>query len=81
MNYYKIKSKEDQQYGSCLWIAKQYEKDFFEKGPDRNSKIILDDCNSRVIVRDEIEYRLSDELYLQLYDDLLKYRQEELWKK
>lgn len=81
MNYYKIKSKEDQQYGNCLWIVKQYEKDFFEKGPDRNSKIILDDCNSRVIVRDEIEYRLSDELYLQLYDDLLKYRQEELWKK
>lgn len=81
MNYYKIKSKEDQQYSNCLWIAKQYEKDFFEKGPDRNSKIILDDCNSRVIVRDEIEYKLSDELYLQLYDDLLKYRQEELWKK
>lgn len=81
MNYYKIKSKEDQQYGNCLWIAKQYEKDFFEKGSNRNSKIILDDCNSRVIVRDEIEYRLSDELYLQLYDDLLKYRQEELWKK
>ena len=81
MNYHKIKSKEDQQYGNCLWIAKQYEEDFFEKGPNRNSKIILDDCNSRVIVRDEIEYRLSDELYLQLYDDLLKYRQEELWKK
>lgn len=81
MNYYKIKNKEDQQYNICLWIAKQYEKDFFEKGPNRNSKIILDDCNSRVIVRDEIEYRLSDELYLQLYDDLLKYRQEELWKK
>lgn len=81
MNYYKIKSKEDQQYGNCLWIAKQYEKDFFEKGPDRNSKIILDDYDSRIIVRDEIEYKLSDELYLQLYDDLLKYRQEELWKK
>lgn len=81
MNYYKIKSKEDQQYGNCLWITKQYEKDFFEKGPDRNSKIILDDYDSRIIVRDEIEYKLSDELYLQLYDDLLKYRQEELWKK
>lgn len=70
MNYYRIKSKEDQQYGNCLWIAKRYEKDFFKKGSNKNSKIILDDCNSRVIVKDEIEYKLSD--------DLLKYRQEEL---
>lgn len=75
MNFYRIKSKDDQQYGNCLWIAKQYEKEFFEKGK-KNTRIILDDCNSKVIVKDEIEYKLSDDLYLQLYDGLLEYRQE-----
>lgn len=75
MNFYRIKSKDDQQYGNCLWIAKYYEKEFFEKGK-KNTRIILDDCNSKVIVKDEIEYKLSDDLYLQLYDDLLEYRQE-----
>jgi hypothetical protein len=75
MNFYRIKSKDDQQYGNCLWIAKHYEKEFFEKGK-KNTRIILDDCNSKVIVKDEIEYKLSDDLYLQLYDDLLEYRQE-----
>lgn len=78
MNYYKIKSKDDQQYGNCLWLAKSYEKEFFDKGSKKNSKLILDDLNSKVIIKDEIEYKLSDELYLQLCDDLLKYRQEEL---
>ena len=81
MNYYRIKSKDDQQYGNCLWLAKLYEKEFFDKGSKKNNKLILDDSNSRVIIKDEIEYKLSDELYLQLYDDLLKYRQKELWKK
>lgn len=78
MNYYTIKSKEDPQYGNCLYFAKLYEKEFFNQGRNKYSRIILDDCNSKVIIRDEIEYKLPNELYLQLYDDLVKYRKQEL---
>lgn len=77
MDYYKIKSKEDQQYGNCLYICKQYEKDFLSN--KKNKKIILDDMNSQVIVKDDIVFKFDDSTYLELYDDLLKYRQETLW--
>ena len=73
MNYYRIKSKEDQQYGNCLYIAKLYEEQFFN-GDKKISKIILDDAHNKVIISDEIEYTLTPELYLALYDELVEYR-------
>ena len=73
MNYYRIKSKEDQQYGNCLYIAKLYEEQLFN-GDKKISKIILDDAHNKVIISDEIEYTLTPELYLALYDELVEYR-------
>lgn len=78
MNYYRIKSKEDQQYGNCLYIAKLYEEQFFRQSK-RNNKIILDDVHNKVIVKDDIEYTLSPELYLDMYNELVEYRKT-LWK-
>lgn len=78
MNYYRIKSKEDQQYGNCLYIAKLYENQFFN-GNKKTSKIILDDVHNKVIVPDEIEYTLAPDVYLALYDELVEYRKT-LWK-
>lgn len=78
MNYYRIKSKEDQQYGNCLYIAKLYEDQFFN-GDKKSSKIILDDVHNKVIVPDEIEYTLAPDVYLALYDELVEYRKT-LWK-
>lgn len=77
MDYYKIKSKEDQQYGNCLYICKLYEQDFFSG--KKNKKIILDDANSQVIIKDDIIYKFDNQAYLSLYDDLLEYRQKTLW--
>ena len=78
MNYYKIKSKEDQQYNICLYHAKRYEKQFFNKGKNQ-SRLILDDKNAKVIIKDDIEYTLADDVYLGLLDDLLEYRKR-LWE-
>lgn len=78
MNYYRIKSKEDQQYGNCLYIAKLYEDRYFN-GNRKTSNIILDDVHNKVIVKDEIEYTLTPDVYLALYDELVKYRKT-LWK-
>lgn len=78
MNYYRIKSKDDQQYGNCLYIAKLYEEQFFRQSK-RNNKIILDDVHNKVIVKDDIEYTLSPELYLDMYNELVEYRKT-LWK-
>ena len=78
MNYYRLKSKEDQQYGNCLYIAKLYEEQFFRQSK-RNNKIILDDVHNKVIVKDDIEYTLSPELYLDMYNELVEYRKT-LWK-
>lgn len=78
MNYYRIKSKDDQQYGNCLYIAKLYEEQFFRQSK-RNNKIILDDAHNKVIVKDDIEYTLSPELYLDMYNELVEYRKT-LWK-
>ena len=78
MDYYRIKSKEDQQYGNCLYIAKLYEDCYFN-GNRKTSNIILDDAHNKVIVKDDIEYTLTPELYLALYDELVEYRKT-LWK-
>lgn len=78
MNYYRIKSKEDQQYGNCLYIAKLYEEQFFN-GDKKTSKVIMDDVHNKVIVPDEIEYTLTPDVYLALYDELIEYRKA-LWK-
>lgn len=78
MNYYRIKSKEDQQYGNCLYIAKLYEDNYFN-GNRKASNIILDDAHNKVIVKDEIEYTLTPDVYLALYDELVEYRKT-LWK-
>lgn len=78
MNYYRIKSKEDQQYSNCLYIAKLYEDQFFNGGK-KTSKVIMDDVHNKVIILDEIEYTLTPELYLALYDELVEYRKI-LWK-
>lgn len=79
MNYYRIKSKEDQQYGNCLYAAKYYEEQLFRQSkPNKKSKVILDDVHNKVIVSDEIEYTLSPELYLDLYNELVEYRKT-LW--
>ena len=78
MNYYRIKSKEDQQYGNCLYMAKLYEEQFFN-GDKKTSKVILDDVHNKVIIPDEIEYTLTPELYLDMYNDLVEYRKT-LWK-
>lgn len=78
MNYYRIKSKEDQQYSNCLYIAKLYEDQLFN-GDKKTSKIIMDDVHNKVIIPDEIEYTLTPELYLVLYDELVEYRKI-LWK-
>ena len=78
MNYYRIKSKEDQQYGNCLYIAKLYEDNYFN-GNRKASNIILDDVHNKVIVKDEIEYILTPDVYLALYDELVEYRKT-LWK-
>ena len=55
MNYYRIKSKEDQQYGNCLYIAKLYEEQFFN-GNKKTSKVIMDDAHNKVIVPDDRIY-------------------------
>lgn len=78
MNFYRIKSKEDQQYGNCLYIAKLHEDQFFN-GDKKTSKVIMDDVHNKVIIPDEIEYTLTPELYLALYDELVEYRKI-LWK-
>lgn len=78
MNYYRIKSKEDQQYRNCLYIAKLYE-DYYFNGNRKASNIILDDVHNKVIVKDEIEYTLTPDVYLALYDELVEYRKT-LWK-
>lgn len=73
MNYCKIKSKEDVQYGNCLYAAKLYEEHFFN-GLKNISKVILDDVHNKVIVKNDIEYILTPELYLDMYDELVEYR-------
>lgn len=78
MNYCRIKSKEDQQYGNCLYIAKLYE-DYYFNGNRKTSNIILDDVHNKVIVKDEIEYTLTPDVYLALYNELVEYRKT-LWK-
>lgn len=74
MDYCTIKDKSNQQYGNCLLIAKKYEKQLYSKGKSDN--IILDDVRNKVIEIDTIEYSLTPELYLDLLDDLLNYREE-----
>ena len=78
MNYYRIKSKEDQQYGNCLYIAKLYEDHYFN-GNRKTSNITLDDVHNKVIVKDEIEYTLTPDVYLALYNELVEYRKT-LWE-
>lgn len=78
MNYYRIKSKEDQPYGNCLHIAKLYE-DYYFNGNRKASNIILDDAHNKVIVKDEIEYTLTPDIYLALYNELVEYRKA-LWE-
>lgn len=78
MNYFYIKSKDSVQYKNCLYAAKLYEERFFN-GLKNLSKVILDDVHNKVIVKNDIEYTLTPELYLDMYNDLVEYRKT-LWK-
>lgn len=76
MNYYKIKSKDDVQYGNCLYMAKLYEHYFFTHGKKKYCGITLDDIHNKVIINNDIEYTLTDDVYLSLLDDLVEYRKQ-----
>lgn len=59
-------------------MAKLYE-DYYFNGNRKASNIILDDAHNKVIVKDEIEYTLTPDIYLALYNELVEYRRI-LWK-
>lgn len=75
MDYCNIKSKDNQQYGNCLYLLKKYEEELFKNGKVKYPNIIMDDKHSKVIVKDdEVEFKFTDDLYLALLDDLVEYR-------